>query len=133
MPTPQPRTINMIRLGHALTDPGMSPPVKALYVYNSNPASVVPNQELVLRGLAREDLFTVVHEQHLTDTTDYADIVLPGSLHEEDEGTSTSGEGRIIKINAAVTPPSPTEKAPVSAVRDQPSSCSIGRSMTGKP
>jgi len=83
MPTPQPRTINMIRLGHALTDPGMSPPVKALYVYNSNPASVVPNQELVLRGLAREDLFTVVHEQHLTDTTDYADIVLPATTSME--------------------------------------------------
>jgi anaerobic selenocysteine-containing dehydrogenase len=83
MPPPQPRTINMIRLGHALTDPGMSPPVKALYVYNSNPASVVPNQELVLRGLAREDLFTVVHEQHLTDTTDYADIVLPATTSME--------------------------------------------------
>jgi len=83
MPAPQPRTINMIRLGHALTDPGMSPPVKALYVYNSNPASVVPNQELVLRGLAREDLFTVVHEQHLTDTTDYADIVLPATTSME--------------------------------------------------
>ena len=83
MPTPEPRTVNMIRLGHALTDPGMSPPVKALYVYNSNPASVVPNQELVLRGLAREDLFTVVHEQHLTDTTDYADIVLPATTSME--------------------------------------------------
>ena len=82
-PRPQPRTINMIRLGRALTDPGMSPPVKALYVYNSNPASVVPNQELVLRGLAREDLFTVVHEQHLTDTTDYADIVLPATTSME--------------------------------------------------
>ena len=73
----------MIRLGQALTDPAMKPPVKALYVYNSNPASVVPNQELVLRGLAREDLFTVVHEQHLTDTTDYADIVLPATTSME--------------------------------------------------
>jgi len=73
----------MIRLGHALTDAGMSPPVKALYVYNSNPASIVPNQEAVLRGLAREDLFTVVHEQHLTDTTDYADIVLPATTSME--------------------------------------------------
>ena len=66
----------MIQLGRALTDPDLAPPVKALYVYNSNPASVVPNQELVLRGLAREDLFTVVHEQLLTDTADYADLVL---------------------------------------------------------
>lgn len=83
MPTPEPRTINMVRLGRALTDAGMSPPVKALYVHTSNPASIVPNQELVLRGLARKDLFTVVHEQHLTDTTDYADIVLPATTSME--------------------------------------------------
>ncbi len=83
MPATVPRTINMTRLGRALTDPEMRPPVKALYVYNSNPASIAPNQELVLRGLAREDLFVVVHEQHLTDTTDYADIVLPATTSME--------------------------------------------------
>jgi anaerobic selenocysteine-containing dehydrogenase len=83
MPAPTPRTINMTRLGRALTDTDMRPPVKALYVYNSNPASIAPNQELVLRGLAREDLFVVVHEQHLTDTTDYADIVLPATTSME--------------------------------------------------
>ena len=83
MPAPTPRTINMVRLGRALTDADMRPPVKALYVYNSNPASIAPNQELVLRGLAREDLFTVVHEQHLTDTTDFADIVLPATTSME--------------------------------------------------
>jgi anaerobic selenocysteine-containing dehydrogenase len=73
----------MIQLGRALTDPDLTPPVKALYVYNANPASIVPNQELVLRGLARDDLFTVVHEQHLTDTTDYADLVLPATTSME--------------------------------------------------
>ena len=83
MPTLAPRLINMIQLGRALTDPDLAPPVKALYVYNANPASVVPNQELVLRGLSREDLFTVVHEQHLTDTTDYADLVLPATTSME--------------------------------------------------
>ena len=83
MPAPTPRTINMVRLGRALTDADMRPPVKALYVYNSNPASIAPNQELVLRGLAREDLFVVVHEQHLTDTTDFADIVLPATTSME--------------------------------------------------
>jgi anaerobic selenocysteine-containing dehydrogenase len=83
MPQPAPRIINMIQLGRALTDPDLRPPVKALYVYNANPATVVPNQELVLRGLAREDLFTVVHEQHLTDTTDYADLVLPATTSME--------------------------------------------------
>jgi anaerobic selenocysteine-containing dehydrogenase len=83
MPQPAPRMINMIQLGRALTDPDLAPPVKALYVYNANPASITPNQELVLQGLAREDLFTVVHEQHLTDTTDYADLVLPATTSME--------------------------------------------------
>jgi len=53
--------------------------VKALFVYNSNPAAVCPNHNEVIRGLKRPDLFTVVHEQFLTDTTDYADIVLPAT------------------------------------------------------
>ena len=83
MPRPAPRAINMIQLGRALTDPDLSPPVKALYVYNANPASVVPNQELVLQGLRREDRFTVVHEQPLTDTTAYADLVLPATTSME--------------------------------------------------
>jgi anaerobic selenocysteine-containing dehydrogenase len=51
--------------------------VKALFVYNSNPAAVAPNQNDVLRGMRREDLFTVVHEQFFTDTADYADVLLP--------------------------------------------------------
>ncbi|MBI4588901.1 MAG: molybdopterin oxidoreductase family protein [Candidatus Rokubacteria bacterium] len=83
MPRPVPRVINMIHLGRALTDPTLRPPIRALYVYNSNPASVCPNQGLVLKGLEREDLFTVVHEQMLTDTTDYADIVLPATTSME--------------------------------------------------
>jgi anaerobic selenocysteine-containing dehydrogenase len=53
------------------------PPVKALFVYNSNPAAVAPNGNAVLRGMRRPDLFTVVHEQFFTDTTDYADVLLP--------------------------------------------------------
>jgi anaerobic selenocysteine-containing dehydrogenase len=72
------RVVNMSQLGHALTELD-NPPVKALFVYNSNPAAVAPNQNAVLRGMMREDLFTVVHEQFLTDTTDYADIVLPAT------------------------------------------------------
>jgi len=77
------RVVNMSRLGEALTtlgaNPEDGPPVHALFVYNSNPAAVAPNQNAVLRGLMRPDLFTVVHEQFFTDTTDYADIVLPSA------------------------------------------------------
>jgi anaerobic selenocysteine-containing dehydrogenase len=72
------RVVNMSRLGHALTELG-GPPVRAMMVYNSNPAAIAPNQNAVLRGMRREDLFTVVHEQSWTDTTDYADIVLPAT------------------------------------------------------
>ncbi|HWR52449.1 MAG TPA: molybdopterin dinucleotide binding domain-containing protein, partial [Bryobacteraceae bacterium] len=72
------RTINMSELGKALTELD-APPVKALVVYNSNPAAVAPNQNLVHRGLARPDLFTVVLEQFQNDTADYADILLPAT------------------------------------------------------
>ena len=75
------RVVNMCELGQALTSLGTtgldSPPVKALFVYNSNPAAVAPNQNDVLRGMRRDDLYTVVHEQFFTDTADYADVLLP--------------------------------------------------------
>ncbi|MHB1794434.1 MAG: molybdopterin-containing oxidoreductase family protein [Acidobacteriaceae bacterium] len=82
------RIVNMSRLGHALTELDR-PPVQAMVVYNSNPAAIAPNQNAVLRGLRRADLFTVVHEQFFTDTTDYADIVLPATTfleHKDFEG-----------------------------------------------
>jgi anaerobic selenocysteine-containing dehydrogenase len=72
------RTLNMVELGRVLNQVS-DPPVKALFVYNSNPAAVCPNHDEVVRGLMRPDLFTVVHEQFFTDTTDYADIVLPAT------------------------------------------------------
>ena len=77
------RTINMSRLGEALTDPGLDPPVKALVCWNSNPAAIAPDQERVLEGLRRDDLFTVVLEQFMTDTAQHADVVLPATTQLE--------------------------------------------------
>src|SRR5688572_15140175 len=84
--SPPVRTINMIRLGEALglPDAGVGgPPVRALDVYNCNPAAVTPDRNAVLRGLQRDDLFTVVLEHFQTDTADYADIVLPATTQLE--------------------------------------------------
>jgi anaerobic selenocysteine-containing dehydrogenase len=76
------RTINMVRLGEALTETN-DPPVKALIVYNSNPGAVAPERDKVLRGLRREDLFTVVLEHFQTDTADHADVLLPATTQLE--------------------------------------------------
>jgi len=80
------RTINMSRLGDALTRPDAGvggPPVRALVVYNSNPAAIAPDHLRVVEGLRREDLFTVVLEHFQTDTADYADWVLPATTQLE--------------------------------------------------
>src|SRR5205809_737580 len=70
------RELNMSQLGSLLND-NLAPPVKGLFVYDCNPVATAPDQNAILGGLAREDLFTVVHEQVMTDTARYADIVLP--------------------------------------------------------
>ena len=72
------RIVNMSELGKALTQLS-DPPVKAMLVYNSNPAAIAPNQNLVLKGMRRDDLFTVVLEQFQNDTADHADILLPAT------------------------------------------------------
>jgi anaerobic selenocysteine-containing dehydrogenase len=98
------RTINMVELGRALNDVN-DPPVKALFVYNSNPAAVCPNNNDVIRGLLRPDLFTVVHEQFFTDTTDYADIVLPATtFFEHKELQSAYGHYYLQASNQAIEP-----------------------------
>ncbi|HVH26695.1 MAG TPA: molybdopterin-dependent oxidoreductase [Vicinamibacterales bacterium] len=75
---PDTRVVNMNLLGRALTEYD-DPPVNLLFVYNCNPAATVPDQRRVIRGLEREDLFTVVFEQVMTDTALYADLVLPAT------------------------------------------------------
>ena len=75
---PQTRVVNMNHLGRALTDYS-NPPVKMLVVYNCNPAVTMPDQNRVLRGLGRDDLFTVVFDQVMTDTARWADVVLPAT------------------------------------------------------
>ncbi len=80
---PGTRTINMVHLPEALNNELAPPPVRAMYVYNSNPAAINPDQSRVIQGLMREDLFTVVHEQFQTDTADFADILLPATTQLE--------------------------------------------------
>ena len=78
VPQPRSRVVNMNQLGRALTE-YVDPPVSVLFVYNCNPLSTMPDQNRVRAGLEREDLFTVVFEQMMTDTCDFADVVLPAT------------------------------------------------------
>ena len=77
-PEPDTRIVNMNHLGRALTEYD-DPPVNVLFVYNCNPAATVPDQRRVIKGLEREDLFTVVFVQVMTDTARYADLLLPNT------------------------------------------------------
>ncbi len=99
------RVLNMNQLGQVLTDATLAPPVKALVVYHSNPAAVCPNHNLVVEGLKRQDLFTAVHEQFLTDTTDYADLVLPAATFLETKELLTSyGHMHLQLAQQAIAP-----------------------------
>ncbi len=76
---PGTRTLNMSEIGRVLNDEALRPPVKAIFVYNSNPVAVAPDQENVRRGFGREELFVVVHDLFRTDSVDFADVVLPAT------------------------------------------------------
>jgi anaerobic selenocysteine-containing dehydrogenase len=112
-----PRTVNMVELGNALNTLS-DPPVKALFVYNSNPAAVCPNHNEVVRGLKRPDLFTVVHEQFFTDTTDYADIVLPATTFFEHKDLQTAYGHYYLQVSDQAIEPLGKCRANVEVFRD---------------
>jgi len=99
-----PRTINMSAIGDALLD-AADPPIKAIYVYNSNPVAVAPESSKVRRGFARDDLFVVVHEIFQTDTADFADILLPATTQLEQTDVHLSyGHLYAVANNPAIAP-----------------------------
>ena len=103
-PEPNARLVNMNRLGEALLDFD-SPPVKLLFVYNSNALATTPRQEKVRRGLEREDLFTVVFDSVMTDTARYADVVLPATTFLEHRELSRGyGAYSLFESPAAAAP-----------------------------
>ncbi|MET0911618.1 MAG: molybdopterin-dependent oxidoreductase [Ilumatobacteraceae bacterium] len=105
----QPRWLNMSRLGEILTDDTLDPAVHAIVVWNANPVVAVPNAEAIRRGLQRDDLFTVVHEQFLTDTARYADIVLPATTQiEQDDVVAAWGHLWLGWNGKAIEPPGET-------------------------
>ena len=104
----QPRTINMSTIGNALLQPTSNtfgPKIQALMVYNSNPVAVAPHSGEVIKGFAREDLFTVVLEHFQTDTADYADYILPATTQLEHWDIHTSyGHTDILLNRPAIAP-----------------------------
>jgi len=100
---PSVRSVNMVQLGRALTE--LAPPVRALVVYNSNPAAIAPDQGRVLEGLRRDDLFTVVIEQFLTDTARHADVVLPATTQIEHLDVVPSWGSVYVTLNRPAIDP----------------------------
>lgn len=112
------RSINMVQLGEALLDRNIKPPIKFLFIYNSNPAAVCPNQTKVREGLSRRDLFTVVHEIFQTDTVDYADIVLPATSFFEQLDIHFPYFGLYVAINEKAIDPLGESKSNIDLFRE---------------
>jgi anaerobic selenocysteine-containing dehydrogenase len=111
------RVLNMSELGRVLNHV-TDPPIKALFVYNSNPAAVAPNHNDVVRGFMRPDLFTVVHEQFFTDTCDYADIVLPATTFFEHKELQTSYGHYYLQVSEPAIEPLGESKSNSQVFRD---------------
>ena len=99
------RAVNMNRLGSALLGEASEPPIQSLYVFGSNPVAVAPNAGRIVEGLLREDLFMVVHELFMTDTADYADIVLPATSQLEQTDLHKAYGHTVLAYNQQAIPP----------------------------
>jgi anaerobic selenocysteine-containing dehydrogenase len=102
---PTTRSVNMNRLGAALLGEVTDPPIQALFVFGANPATSSPNAGRIVQGLRRDDLFTVVHELFLTDTADYADIVLPATSQLEQTDLHKAYGHTLLTYNRPAIPP----------------------------
>ena len=98
------RTLNIVDIGRHLTDPNLTPPIKALFIYNHNPLIVHPDQNRLRRGLGREDLFVVGADVAMTDSLAYADIVLPACSHFEHDDIFAAYGHQWLQRSEAVIP-----------------------------
>jgi anaerobic selenocysteine-containing dehydrogenase len=102
---PTPRAINMNRIGAVLSGEAQDPPIKSLFVFCANPVASSPNAGAIVQGLRRDDLFTVVHDLFMTDTADYADIVLPATSQLEQIDLHKAYGHRNLQYNHAAIAP----------------------------
>lgn len=102
---PGARVLNMRDLGKDLCDTTLAPPIRSLIVYGANPLVSMPHQRRIAEGLAREDLFTVVHDLVMTDTARYADYVLPATSQIEHLDLSPSWGHLYLALNRPAIPP----------------------------
>jgi anaerobic selenocysteine-containing dehydrogenase len=106
---PSIRMLDQSRIGAILTGDADAlrggPPLTALFIQNTNPVSVAPDQETVKRGFAREDLFVCVHEQFMTDTAKMADVVLPATMFVEHDDMYTAGGSQYILFGPKLIDP----------------------------
>ncbi len=105
------RWLNMVQLGSLLNDPELSPEIKTLFVFNANPAVTIPNQNLIRKGLEREDLLTIVLEHFITDTAQYADYIFPATTQLEHWDVADSWGQVYVNLNQPAIEPLGESKA----------------------